>query len=85
DRAREIAERLHTALADRSSAAHRYPLQDARLSGRSEEMVLNASYLVAETAEQEFRDAAGAVAPGGAHIELTGPWPAFSFTTWEQS
>jgi hypothetical protein len=85
DRAREIADKLHTALADRSAAAHRYPLQDARLSGRPEEMVLNASYLVAQTGEQRFREAADEVAPEGARIELTGPWPAFSFTTWEQT
>ncbi|GAA4547311.1 GvpL/GvpF family gas vesicle protein [Pseudonocardia xishanensis] len=84
EQARDAAERLHTTLAGRSSAAHRYPMQDARLSGRTEEMVLNAGYLVADGREAEFRDAVDAADDGRVRVELTGPWPAFSFTTWEE-
>lgn len=84
EHARESAESLHAALVERSAAAHRFALQDARLSGRAEEMVLNAGYLVADEREEAFRAAVAESAPERIRVELTGPWPAFSFTDWEQ-
>jgi hypothetical protein len=59
--------------------------QDARLSGREQEMVLNATYLVDVAGEEEFRAALAGVAAEGATVELTGPWPPFSFATLGES
>jgi hypothetical protein len=58
--------------------------QDAALSGRREEMVLNATYLVRRVDEEAFSRAVaeGSTAAGDAiQIVPTGPWPPFSFAT----
>ena len=64
-------------------AARRYRPQDPRLTGRAEEMVLNAAYLVDEAATEAFRrivdDGDAALA-----LELTGPWAPYSFATLEE-
>ncbi|WP_103380295.1 GvpL/GvpF family gas vesicle protein [Pseudonocardia dioxanivorans] len=80
ERARAVAESVADAAGTHAVDVRRFALQDARLSGRNEEMVLNATFLVDETQEAEFR-AAVTGAGDGATVELTGPWPPFSFAT----
>jgi hypothetical protein len=81
ERARAVADRIDETLAGVAAGAHRMKPQDARLSGRTQEMVLNATYLVDAAAEEEFRAALAGVDAEGATVELTGPWPPFSFAT----
>jgi hypothetical protein len=85
ERARAVADRLDERLTQVAAAAHRMTPQDARLSGRPQEMVLNASYLVDRGDEEEFRAVLAGVGSEGATVELTGPWPPFSFAALEQS
>ncbi|MCE3553100.1 GvpL/GvpF family gas vesicle protein [Pseudonocardia sp. RS11V-5] len=85
ERARAVADRIDETLARVAAAAHRMKPQDARLSGRAQEMVLNATYLVDAAAEEDFRAALAAVEAEGATVELTGPWPPFSFATLGES
>ncbi|WP_433220816.1 GvpL/GvpF family gas vesicle protein [Dactylosporangium sp. CS-047395] len=74
-RAHDDAEATDKALAERAAAAR-------RLTGRPEPMLLNAAYLVDRAAAEDF---AGLVAEEAARhddlrLELTGPWPPYSFT-----
>jgi hypothetical protein len=85
ERARAVADRIDETLARVAAGAHRMKPQDARLSGREQEMVLNATYLVDVAGEEEFRAALAGVAAEGATVELTGPWPPFSFATLGES
>ncbi|MGI5240750.1 GvpL/GvpF family gas vesicle protein [Dactylosporangium sp. CA-139066] len=82
-RAREGAEEVHAALAGGAVAARRHPPQDRRLTGRGEPMVLNGAYLVAGgVAFGEAVDAQAERHPE-LHLELTGPWPPYSFASAE--
>lgn len=76
------ADELHDRLSAMAVDARRYPPQDARLSGRSAEMLLNSAYLVDESAGETFRRV---VADGDPRLalELTGPWAPYSFATLE--
>lgn len=79
-----VADRLHAELARIAAADRLLAPQDATLSGRREEMVLNATYLVRRVDEDEFSraDAEGSTAAGNAvQVVPTGPWPPFSFAT----
>jgi hypothetical protein len=77
------AERVHRRLSRYAVDALLSRVQDRRLSGREEEMILNAAYLVAEarTAEfqSRFRELRRRHADEGLEFELTGPWPAYHF------
>ena len=57
---------------------------DKELTGRSERMVLNAAYLVADIQLLEFQDAVAKLreklAPLGFLLEQSGPWPPYHFT-----
>ena len=79
-----VADRLHAELARIALAGRVLAPQDAALSGRREEMVLNATYLVRRVDEDAFSRAVaeGSTAAGDAiQIVPTGPWPPFSFAT----
>jgi hypothetical protein len=79
-----VADRLHAELARIALADRVLAPQDAALSGRREEMVLNATYLVRRVDEDAFSRAVaeGSTAAGDAiQIVPTGPWPPFSFAT----
>jgi hypothetical protein len=84
-RASEAAGRIHTTLAAFAVAARRHQPQDPRLSGRHEWMLLNGAYLVDDDRTDEFADAVAAQdgAHRGIRLELTGPWPPYSFSTME--
>lgn len=72
---------VHEALAGYAVAAHRHAAQDRRLSGAPTAMVLNGAYLVEPVAPGGFTALVAGLA--GRHpevrLELTGPWPAYSF------
>jgi hypothetical protein len=79
-------ERLHTALAGLADAACRHRPQDRKLSGQAGWMVLNGAYLVDDLRTEEFAAAVerlGTELPGF-RLELTGPWPPYSFAGLEQ-
>ncbi|MEV7225967.1 GvpL/GvpF family gas vesicle protein [Polymorphospora sp. NPDC051019] len=80
------ADRLHAALAGRSLEARHHPPQDGRLSGRPEWMVLNGAYLVDADRADDFADLVRELAPRhpGVTVELTGPWPPYSFTATDE-
>jgi hypothetical protein len=82
-----VADRAHTALAERSVAATLNPLQGAEVTGRAERMLLNAAYLVEVAALDAFQAALAEIAAEysgrGFQFELSGPWPAYNFTRLE--
>ncbi|MER6969423.1 GvpL/GvpF family gas vesicle protein [Nocardioides sp. NPDC000445] len=66
----------------------RAPL-DAAVTGRDEPMLLNSAYLVARNEEHRFLGLAEElhnqlVATAGMRIEVTGPWPPYSFVGAEE-
>lgn len=85
-RAAAIAEELHTALAGISIAARRHPPQNARLAGTRAWMILNGTYLVDDPRGDDFSAAVRAMEASypGVRLELTGPWPPYSFASISQ-
>lgn len=79
--AAEAAAAVHDALAGYAVAARRHAPQDRRLSGAPTPMVLNGAYLVESGRLDGFTELVAALA--GRHpelrLELTGPWPPYSF------
>ncbi|GAA4253595.1 GvpL/GvpF family gas vesicle protein [Dactylosporangium darangshiense] len=86
-RAEHDAEQIHEALADSADAARRHPPQDRRLTGHAEPMVLNGAYLVSTDDSSRFADAVDELAQRhpGLRLELTGPWPPYSFASAEEA
>jgi hypothetical protein len=78
-------EEIHRELASYAAAERRHRPQDPKLSGHAGEMVLNAAYLVDDRCGAAFVEAAEAlgVRAPGASLEVTGPWPAYSFVSLE--
>jgi Gas vesicle synthesis protein GvpL/GvpF len=79
---RDAAE-VHAALSGHSAAARRHRAQHRALSGADTTMVLNAAYLVDRAAQDAFRDLVERLADRhpGIRLELTGPWPPYSFVS----
>ncbi|WP_228645708.1 GvpL/GvpF family gas vesicle protein [Microtetraspora sp. AC03309] len=73
-------ERVHTALLDVAVMGHRHRAQDPQLSGRDEWMVLNGAYLVDENRGPDFAALVSRFREQGTDVELSGPWPPYSFT-----
>lgn len=75
----------HGLLSSHARAAEQNPVQPAQIHGRSDDMVLNGSYLVDEAAADAFAvatdDLRAQYGPCGFSFVLTGPWPAYSFST----
>jgi Gas vesicle synthesis protein GvpL/GvpF len=82
---RDAAADLHQSLSAVAVASHLYPPQDPQLSGHREHMVLNAAYLVEESAAGAFSDMVKAWQSPHVDVELTGPWVPYSFATLEES
>jgi hypothetical protein len=78
------AEEAHRALAAAALAHRTYQPQDRRLTGRSEEMVLNAAYLVDADGGDALRLLVEERSTGAVALELTGPWAPYSFATLEE-
>ncbi|MBO0776713.1 MAG: GvpL/GvpF family gas vesicle protein [Actinobacteria bacterium] len=75
------AEHIHAMLARLAAAAQMRAPQAPQLSGLREQMILNGAYLVDENRSEAFTAAAADLAAGcsGVRVELTGPWPPYSF------
>jgi hypothetical protein len=76
-----LAEEVHAELRGMAAAAQLRPAQAAELTGEaSPAMLLNATYLVDDAAAARFAAAVrGLGQRHGFRIELTGPWPPYSF------
>ena len=74
---------IHDRLSGLAAAAVLSRPHDRRLSGRDEDMVLNASYLLAESRVDEFQALVESLShrhrEDGIELECTGPWPAYHF------
>ncbi|GIH20739.1 GvpL/GvpF family gas vesicle protein [Rugosimonospora africana] len=81
------AEAIHRALAQKADADRRHPAQAPGLSGRTDWMVLNGTYLVSEDLGTRFADAVAALARRypDLELELTGPWPPYSFAVVDEA
>ncbi|MGH3757913.1 GvpL/GvpF family gas vesicle protein [Actinophytocola sp.] len=80
----EWAEEIHTALAALAVDARHHRPQSSALAGTSSPMILNAAYLVDDGAADEFARAVhgqGERREKEVTLELTGPWPAYSFAS----
>ncbi|EIE98820.1 GvpL/GvpF family gas vesicle protein [Saccharomonospora glauca] len=84
--AAEHAEHLHARLARAAVAYRRHPPQDPKLSGERAHMVLNGAYLVDDERATEFADLVRALDAEheAVRVELTGPWPPYSFAAVSQ-
>jgi len=85
DDALRCAREVHDALVAVSVATRTLAAQDPRLSGRTEPMLHNGAYLVADRDAEAFRAAAESVAAAnpGVSVEVQGPWPPYSFAVLE--
>jgi hypothetical protein len=79
------ADAADAALGALATAPQLRPPQAPQLTGQAARMVLNAAYLVPQERSREFAAAADRVAARNpaVRIELTGPWPPYSFTAME--
>jgi hypothetical protein len=77
---------VHAALSALAADSRRRRPQDPRLTGRRERMVLNGSYLVDNARSAEFAQAVAALGEKthGLRLELSGPWPPYSFASFEE-
>jgi hypothetical protein len=80
-RAAVEADRIHSTLMRHAVDGKRRPPPDRSLTGKDEVTVLNGTYLVDSDAVDLFREtvAALAMSTGRLSLELTGPWPPYSF------
>lgn len=81
---REQVREMHQALGQVSAEHVRNKPQDAVLSGRREQMLLNGAYLVSRADQARFLELVGEIADDssskGLSVEVSGPWPAYNFT-----
>ncbi|NYD52851.1 hypothetical protein BJY14_008834 [Actinomadura luteofluorescens] len=77
----EQADAVHAELADHAVASRHHPPQDPRLSGRDGTQILNVAYLLDEEQVEGFLAVTRAAAEklAGIEVEVTGPWPPYSF------
>lgn len=83
--AMHVAEQVHLRLSDSAVASRLHTPQDRRLTGRDDEMVLNAAYLVEERDAELFRQTVTGWVDQHLQLELTGPWAPYSFATVDES
>ncbi|MCP2336321.1 GvpL/GvpF family gas vesicle protein [Actinomadura rupiterrae] len=81
DRLTEYARDVHAELADHAVASRQHAAQDPRLSGRRDTLILNMAYLVDDEQAEGFLAVARAIDRRlpDVTVELTGPWPPYSF------
>jgi Gas vesicle synthesis protein GvpL/GvpF len=81
---REQVREIHVALDQVCAESVRNQPQDAVLSGRTEQMLLNGAYLVGRADQARFLELVGEIADNsstkGLSVEVSGPWPAYNFT-----
>lgn len=75
------AETIHARLSGLAAEARLHPPQAPQLTGVRAQMILNAAYLLDDRRSGEFADAVAALAREhpAVRLELTGPWPPYSF------
>lgn len=75
------AERVHSELAGQAVATALHRPQDPQLSGTTARMIMNATYLVDDHDRARFTATVRHVASvnPAVRLELTGPWPPYSF------
>jgi len=75
------ADRIHCTLMRHAVDGKRRPPPDRSLTGKDEVTVLNGTYLVDSDAVELFREtvAALSMSTGRLSLEMTGPWPPYSF------
>jgi hypothetical protein len=75
------ADRIHSTLMRYAVDGKRRPPPDRSLSGKDEVTVLNGTYLVDSGVVEQFREtvAALSMSTGRLSLEMTGPWPPYSF------
>jgi hypothetical protein len=80
------AEAIHAELSRHAACARLYPPQAPQLTGSQAPTVLNAAYLVDEEREGGFAAIAASLAERhpGVRLELSGPWPPYSFAGAEE-
>ena len=80
----ERAAHIHERLNRLSVSSRLYAPQNPALTGRREHMLLNGAYLVEDDGLEAFRATVtfldAEARREGIHVELTGPWPPYSFT-----
>lgn len=74
---------VHSLLSSVAVASDLHQPQDPELSGRRDRMIMNGTYLVDHQASGEFTAVVRDAAAGhpALRLELTGPWPPYSFAT----
>jgi Gas vesicle synthesis protein GvpL/GvpF len=79
----EHADELHTALLAFAVDARRHRPHSSALAEPGQPMILNGAYLVDDTAADDFAAAVREqdARHEGVELQLTGPWPAYSFAT----
>jgi len=85
-RAAEQARDVHIGLAALAVASCDHPLQNRALAGEHTRMVRNLAYLVADDRAPAFADAVTACdqRSDAIRVQLTGPWPPYSFAALEE-
>ena len=75
------AETIHAELSRYAAETRLHPLQAPQLTGSKAPMILNAAYLLDRGRGEDFAAAVAALAGQhpGLRLELTGPWPPYSF------
>ncbi|CAM00301.1 gas vesicle protein GvpL/GvpF [Saccharopolyspora erythraea NRRL 2338] len=75
------AEQVHATLSELARASRVHPPQNRELAGYRGQMVLNGAYLVDDSATDEFTSLVRELADThpALRVELTGPWPPYSF------
>jgi hypothetical protein len=84
--AAEQAASVHSALAAHAADTRRHRPQSRELSGGQLPMILNAAYLIDDEATREFIRVVAELDQqhDAIRLELTGPWPPYSFSSLEE-
>jgi hypothetical protein len=77
----QSAQQVHYELSGLAAESRLHAPQAPQLTGIREPMILNAAYLLADERGDDFAAAVSALAERhpGVRLELTGPWPPYSF------
>jgi hypothetical protein len=81
------AEAIHADLSEQAAGARLHPPQAPQLTGSKPLMILNAAYPVDDERGEDFASVVTALAERypSVELELTGPWPPYSFAASEES
>jgi hypothetical protein len=82
----ESAQQVHRELSGLAADSRLHAPQAPQLTGIREPMILNAAYLLDDERDHDFAAAVSALAEQhpGLRLELTGPWPPYSFAGPEE-